>query len=440
MTVVPPQRICFARLLRPMLCAAAALLGACHTTTNPPPGTPVLTMSDLTNSGDFMSYIISIDAIQLTRSDGSVVTPLVTPVTGDLARLNSLTELLEAPALPEGTYTSGLIVLDYTATPLVWLNVNGQTLSASPQNAAGTAAAAVSVPVTFDPSHPLVIKHNQSVRLHVDVDLTASNELTTTSSSVVQVQPFVVMSSPPVDATRMHVRGAFVTTQDVASGFYMNTRPFYDLTSAFGAIIVNTNAQTYFNINGTVYTGAPGLAALSTQQQTLPLAVYGTLDNLSGITPTFNATEVYFGAATESQLAYYFTGTVTARSGNTITLRASDALTPIGTTIYVDSVPVTVGTFTQVFEDGIATPGLTSANISVGQQLTVAGQPAFDSTGAVLTSLDATTGLVRLRPTTLWGTLNTDGTQTVLSLGRFAPTVMSFTGTGTPGHDATYSA
>ena len=440
MTVVPPQRICFARLLRPMLCAAAALLGACHTTTNPPPGTPVLTMSDLTNSGDFMSYIISIDAIQLTRSDGTVVTALVTPVTADLARLNSLTELLEAPALPEGTYTSGLIVLDYTATPLVWLNVNGQTLSASPQNAAGTAAAAVSVPVTFDPSHPLVIKHNQSVRLHVDVDLTASNELTTTSSSVVQVQPFVVMSSPPVDATRMHVRGAFVTTQDVASGFYMNTRPFYDLTSAFGAIIVNTNAQTYFNINGTVYTGAPGLAALSTQQQTLPLAVYGTLDNLSGITPTFNATEVYFGAATESQLAYYFTGTVTARSGNTITLRASDALTPIGTTIYVDSVPVTVGTFTQVFEDGIATPGLTSANISVGQQLTVAGQPAFDSTGAVLTSLDATTGLVRLRPTTLWGTLNTDGTQTVLSLGRFAPTVMSFTGTGTPGHDATYSA
>ena len=440
MTVVPPQRICFARLLRPMLCAAAALLGACHTTTNPPPGTPVLTMSDLTNSGDFMSYIISIDAIQLTRSDGSVVTPLVTPVTGDLARLNSLTELLEAPALPEGTYTSGLIILDYTATALVWLNVNGQTLSASPQNAAGTAAAAVSVPVTFDPSHPLVIKHNQSVRLHVDVDLTASNELTTTSSSVVQVQPFVVMSSPPVDATRMHVRGAFVTTQDVASGFYMNTRPFYDLTSAFGAIIVNTNAQTYFNINGTVYTGAPGLAALSTQQQTLPLAVYGTLDNLSGITPTFNATEVYFGAATESQLAYYFTGTVTARSGNTITLRASDALTPIGTTIYVDSVPVTVGTGTQVFEDGIATPGLTSANISVGQQLTVAGQPAFDSTGAVLTSLDATTGLVRLRPTTLWGTLNTDGTQTVLSLGRFAPTVMSFTGTGTPGHDATYSA
>jgi hypothetical protein len=40
---------------------------------------------------------------------------------------------------------------------------------------------------------------------------------------------------------------------------------------------------------------------------------------------------------------------------------------------------------------------------------------------------------VRLRPTTLWGTLNADGTQDLLSLGRFAPLAISFTGTGTSG-------
>src|SRR5215831_17970292 len=149
MTVVPPQRTCFARLLRAMVCAAAGLLGACHTTTNPPPGTPVVSMGDLTNSGDFMSYIINIDAIQLTRTDGTVVTPLVTPVSVDLARLNSMTELVEAPALPEGTYKSGLVILDYTATGLVWLNANGQPLAAGPTNATGTGATVVSVPVTF---------------------------------------------------------------------------------------------------------------------------------------------------------------------------------------------------------------------------------------------------------------------------------------------------
>jgi hypothetical protein len=432
--------------LRATVCGAAALLGACHTTTNPPPGTPVVTMGDLTNSGDFMSYIINIDAIQLKRTDGTIVTPLVTPLSVDLARLNSMTELVEAPAMPEGTYTSGLITLDYTSTSLVWLNVNGQPLSAGVANSSGTGATVVTVTVTFDPAHPLVIAHNESVRLHIDVDLTASHVVTTapttSEAGVVQVQPFVVMSSPPVDATVMRLRGLFVTTEGVASGFYMNSRPFYSLSSAFGAVIVNTNAQTYFNINGTVYTGAAGLTALSTQQQQLPMAVSGTLDNLSGVTPSFNATEVYFGAGEESQLAYYLTGTVTARSGNTLTLRAADALTPLGSRVYIDSVPVTLGSGTQVFEDGIATPGLTSANVSVGQQLTVAGQPGFDSTGTVFVSLDATAGLVRLHPTTLWGVLNADATQSLASLGRFAPFPgpLNFTGTGTPGHDATPSA
>jgi hypothetical protein len=452
MTVVPPPRTRFARMLRATVCGAAALLAACHSTTNAPPGTPVVTMSDLTNSGEFMSYIINLDAIELTRNDGAVVTPLVTPETVDLARLNSMTELVEAPAVPAGTYTSALVILDWTlgtggAQP-VWLNLNGHTLSASPANASGTGMTTANVVVTFDPSHPLVITQNQSVRLQIDVDLTASNEITTaTAPAVVQVQPFVVVSVAPVDATVMRLRGLFVTAQQLPSGFYMNTRPFYDLTSALGSVIVNTNAQTYFNVNGTVLTGAAGLAAVAIQQQDMPLVVYGTLDNLSGITPTFNATEVYFGEAQESELAYYLTGTVTARSGTTITLRAADVITPPGATptgiltSYADSVSVTLGSNTAVFEDGIATPGLTIANVSVGQQITVAGQvTAFDSTTGIPVALNATAGLLRLQPTTLWGMLNTDGTQDVLSLGRFAPAELTFTGTGTPGHDATPTA
>jgi hypothetical protein len=415
-----------------------ALLCACSSSHPVPPGTPVITMSDLTNSSEFTSYIVNIDAIQLSRSDGTIVAPLATPQTVDLARLNTIAELVAAPAVPEGTYTAAQITLDYTSTQLVWLNVNGQTLSASPANVSGTGMTTVGVTVTFDPSHPLVITHNQSVRLHVDVDLTASHEVTTaTPPAVVQVQPFVVITPAPVDASVMRLRGLFVTTQDVASGFYMNARPFYSLTSAFGAVVVNTNAQTYFNINGATYTGAAGLAVLATQQQNLPLAVYGTLDNLSGVTPTFNATEVYFGVSQESQLAYYLTGTITARSGTTLTLRAADFVTPLGVTSYIDSLPVTLGGSTAVFEDGIATPGLTSADVSVGQQITVAGQPTGTTS---VTGLDATLGLVRLHPTMLWGMQNADATLDVLSLDSFAAAALNFAGTGTAGHDATPTA
>ena len=48
---------------------------------------------------------------------------------------------------------------------------------------------------------------------------------------------------------------------------------------------------------------------------------------------------------------------------------------------------------------------------------------------------------MRLQSTTLWGTQNADGTLDLLSLGRFAPaTAINFSGTGTSGHDASYSA
>ena len=450
MRVVRPQRTCLAQALRVMACGAATLLAACSTSHPAPPGTPVVTMSNLTNSGDFISYIINISAIQLTRSDGGIVTPLATPVTADLALLNGGTELVEAPAVPEGTYTSALIALDWTlgtgAPYPVWLNVDGQPLEAFPINVTGTSMTSASVIVTFDPSHPLVIKHNQSVRLQVEVDLLASNQRTNSAKGAeVVVQPFAVITPAPVDTTVMRLRGLFVTTQDVASGFYVNSHPFYNLTSAFGAVIVNTNAQTYFNINGVVYTGSAGLAVIAQQPQNTPLVAYGTLDNLSGVTPTFNATEVYFGTAQESQLAYYATGTITARSGNALTLRGADYVTPLPTlnaptlTAYLNSMAVTLGSGTPVFEDGRATPGLTIADISVGQQITVAGQPEYNSAGA-LTGIDASSGHVRLRPTTLWGTQNADATLDLLSLARFAPAAMNFAGTGLSGHEAAPAA
>jgi len=440
MTVVRPRRARCARSLRAMLCGAAAFLAACSTSHPAPPGTPVVTMSNLTNSGDFISYLVNLNAIELIRKDGGIVTPLITPQTIDFARLDTMPELVEAPAVPEGTYTGAVLALDWTigtgGTQPVWLNVNGEPLEAVPVNPSGAGMTTASVTVTFDPSHPLVITHNQSVRLQVEFDPLASNRRTNaTTGPEVEVQPFVVVTPAPVDATVMRLRGIFVTTETVASGFYMNVRPFYDLRSALGAVIVNTNEKTYFNINGVVYTGSAALAVIAQQPQTTPLAVYGTLGNLSGVTPTFNATEVYFGTSQESQLAYYLTGTITARSSNTITLRSADFVTPLGVTSYVNSVPVTLGNGTAVFEDGIATPGLTTADISVGQQITVAGQTVLNSTGG-LGSIDATAGFVRLRPTTLWGTQNIDGTLDLLSLGRFAPAALNFAGTGGSGHDA----
>jgi hypothetical protein len=407
MSVVRSRRTRLPRALRALLWAAPLILGSCGGDDTSPPGTPVITMGSETSNPDpdFASYGVSIDSMTLTRNDGTVVEPIVTPETVDLNKLTSLSELVEAPAVPSGTYLSGTVTIDYTV-PSVWLSLNGAAVFATVTGPADAVISAVSVPFTFDPAHPLVITAGQSLRLNIDVDLEASNTLVTTTPAVVQAQPFVVVSPAPVNKTVMRARGLFVTTDTVPSGFIMNIRPFYDLVSALGAVTVNTTAQTYYNVNGVEYTGTAGLAAIQALQVSTTLAAYGTLDDLTTITPSFNATAVYAGTSLEDPLAEYVTGTVYARSGTTIDLRGVSYLTPDGTSTYIDAVAVVLGSSTVVSKDGIFAPGLGIADISIGQQVTIAGQANVDPTTGDLLYLDATAGQVRLQSSRAFGTLN----------------------------------
>jgi hypothetical protein len=435
----------FARALRAMLGGAAALLMGCHSTTFTP-GTVVVSMGNANPDPQFASYLVAIDSITLTDNNGNVVALLSTPETVDLAQLNSMTELVEAPAVPSATYTSASFVIDYSAAT-IWVNDNGKILPATVAAPGNIALTAETVTVTFDPQHPLVVTNGVSGRVVVDVDLTASNSVdTSTSPATVTAQPFVVMTAAPEDATVFRSRGLFVTTQTVTSGFYMNTRPFYDLVSALGALIVNTSAQTYFNINGVAYVGAPGLAQLAVQPESTPIVAYGTLGDLSGITPTFNATSVYVGTSQESELAEYVTGTVSARSGDVLSLTGATFLSPLGTTTFFNSLsPIDVGSGTIVSEDGVAAPNLTFGSISVGQQISVSGQEILNSAGTEVIGLDANAGQVRLQSTPLWGTLlSATANSATLALSWInnftAYDSFIYTGTGPTGGPTTSSA
>jgi hypothetical protein len=434
------------RTLTALVLGFTALLAGCGSHSTFVPGTPVVTLSD--TSGEFAAYRVTLDSISLTDTNGAVVTPFLLtaaePGNVDLAALTDLTELLEVPAVPTATYKSATLTLDYTSAS-IWVNVNGQAVAATPLSSTGTIPTIYTVTLTFDPSHPLVITQGQATRLAIDFNLAASNSINTaTTPPTVTVRPFVVMTPAPVDATVMRARGLLVTVQSGSSDFIMNVRPLIDLALALGAITVSTTAQTYFNINGVTYTGAAGLTALASLPENTIIAAYGTLGDLSGITPGFHATSVYVGTSLESPLADYIGGVVSARSGNTLTVHGATVLSPaiIGNfdyaATYANNATVTIGSATVVSEDGVAASGLTSAAISVGQQLEVSGQGAVDSAGNI--SLDATAGQVRLASTRLWGTLNsaTAGSASldVLSLGNFAPAAFNFAGTGITGQDA----
>jgi len=430
------------RTLTALALGFTALLAGCGNSTSFTPGTPVITLSD--TSGEFATYRVTLDSISLTDSNGAIAIPFQLtasePDNVDLAALTDLTELLAVPAAPLATYKSATLTLDYS-NARIWVNVNGQAVAATPVSSTGTALTTDSVTITFDPSHPLVISQGQSTRLAIDFNLAASNSINTaTTPPTVTVRPFVVMTPAPADATVMRARGLLVTVQSGSSDFIMNVRPLIDLTLALGAVTVSTTAQTYFNVNGVTYTGAAGLNALASLPQNTIIAAYGTLGDLSGITPGFHATSVYVGTSLESPLADHITGVVSARSGNTLTVHGATLLSPPipgvnfdYTTSYANNATVTIGSATVVSEDGVAASGLTPAAISVGQQLDVSGQGTVDTAGNI--SLDATAGQVRIASTRLWGTLNsaTAGSASldILSLGNFAPAGFNFAGTGT---------
>jgi len=192
------------------------------------------------------------------------------------------------------------------------------------------------------------------------------------------------------------------------------------------------------------YTGAAGLAALAPQIGSIPIVVYGTLDDLSGVTPTFNATSVYVGTSQESPLAEYLTGVVAARSDNTLTLLGVTYLTPLGQQAYVSSTPVLIGPNTIISEDGVVNPGLTAASVSVGQQINVSGQASVDQNTGTLLGMDATAGQLRLQSSSAWGTPTAVGAGSVtldlLSLGgltSFTTNNFMFAGTGPTQADPT---
>jgi hypothetical protein len=421
-----------------LVLGGTALLASCSGYNRVTYGTAVVTMTDV--SGDFTSYRVNIDAITLTRSDGVIVEPLATPETVDLVKLHDLSELVEAPALPIGTYTTLTLTLDFSAADIT-VDVNGVPTFASPVDASGNAMLVATLTVAFDPGNQLVINAGVCTRLAIDFDLAAFNTINFgTSPFTVTVRPFMTATVAPPDQTVMRARGIFVVSQPSSGDYVVNMRPFNDLISALGALTVNTTSSTYFNINGTVYTGAAGLTAMQSLQISTPIAAYGTIGSFATITPTFNATAVYAGTVVQDPLADFLTGTVSVVNGDTLTVHGASFVSRFGAPGYFGDVPVTVGSSTIVTEDGVAASGLSTQSVSVGQVIKVSGQAVADASGnltldATGTAAGAPPGLVRLQPTPVWGTLNSavagSMSLNLLSIGGFEPSALSFTGTGT---------
>jgi hypothetical protein len=449
------------------LVAVIGLLGGCGSNTFTY-GTAIITVS--ADPSPYRAYITDITAFYLLRNDGAYGYTFAGGSgfgkTIDFTKLPDQPELFGAPAVIEGTYTSAIITFNYAlqgATPLpaqIYLDVNGTSTPVTAQDTTGTGTAAgtVSVTIKFDPNHPLVIKRGTAARFDIHFDMNVSTEVNAGSSPpTAVVRPFVTASTDPVYSKPLRARGEYVTGNTSAGNFTVNAVSFFDTAtytaSAQGALQIQTNDQTTYNVNGTAYQGAAGLAAINALALNTNIAAFGTLDpnSVGAQVPVFNATQVYAGIAVENIAADRVLGTVAARTGDGNTLQIHNAelvcrstATATGVLVlFYNDLPVTINSQTPVTVDGQPTLSSSIQSISIGQQVDIEGNAlptnACNSISSV-TSVDATPGsdhleLVRLSSTPAWGTLNApaqSGASTInlLSLGGVEPSVLTFTGTG----------
>jgi hypothetical protein len=418
--------------------ALAAALAGCSTNTKVYNGTPVVTVSTEA-AGDFSTYVVGITLYSATRSDGYVAYPAgyTYEEFADLTQRVNLTELLNAVGIPSGTYTSVSIGVDYSS-PIVY--IRGQTTPATVQDSAGTVNPGILYEtVKLDPAHPLVVNLNQSTPFALDFDLAASNSIDA-STNTVTVRPFVVATATPTDTAPVRARGLFVGANTGGSSFIENIRPFEDnVYSTVGALTVNTSSSTYYNINGTVYTGSAGLAAMVGLTSNTPVIAIGSLGDMSTITPAFTATQVYAGTVVSNGQYEHVRGIVTARNGNSLTVSNATYLYFEGYCLsnlcftFFPTATVNVGPSTIVSEDDEpSASGLNYQSISVGSQIDAVG---LGSTPSGVLTLDATGGDVRLQATPAWGTLVSgaagSATLDLYSLGTIGASSFNFAGTGT---------
>lgn len=407
--VCPRPRLGAAFVLRALLTAVFSILvGSCGSTTYYN-GTPVVVMT-ATNS-HFSSFIVSIDAITLTRNDGNIFNALALAEQADLTQVVNLSQMLEAPAIPTGTYNQGTITLDFGVSSINY-DAFGQSVPLTPLDNTGALLTSVTLTFNFDPNHPLVVNYQAGVNLGLEFDLAAST-IVNAAAGTMNFTPMVVASTLVANNNPVFIRGLFLIAQPSSNNFILNTVPLHDNNpygATFGAATIAVDANTVYDLNGTIYTGSAGLNLLTTLPLNALVGAQGTFSDISQVTPVLHATQIYAGNSLEGPGVDHLVGTVSARSADTLTLHNASviprggAANGLGQT-FIDTATVTLGSSTIINIDGSTAAGTSNLAISVGQQVEAIGQVTADSTTGVVTGLDATQGEVRLQSTRLWGTL-----------------------------------
>jgi hypothetical protein len=405
------------------LTCAAAILAGCHGNPNTS-GYGIAWVSLTDEPGDYTSYVVTIDSVTLTRSDGAVVTAVGTPEVVDFTTVHNIAELWSSGAIPIGTYVSATITVDYTAAAISVLYNGVPTAVESILDAATkTAPTTYAVTVNFDPlNQPTVTPTFASTSAQlfaIDFNLAASGWVDFTKTGpIALVRPFFTIGHLPDDTKLIRVRGPLINSSTDVQTYTVYIRPFYDEANNIGTVTLFSQPNTLYTLNGNTYVGTAGLAALSVLSAgTTMTAGFTTFqpdyNPLNGAyAGRFNLAYVVAGSTLEDVYTDGITGEVIARDGNVVTLQGSTLILNTEDTFSYEiaDTQVLLGPGTIVTaDDNSALTRLSSDAVAVGEHITARGIYSILTDGTY--QLDSTgttsenTGSVRLISTQLWGQL-----------------------------------
>ncbi|MBL4584254.1 MAG: DUF4382 domain-containing protein [Pseudomonadales bacterium] len=415
----------------------AVTLTACDTSSSTGASDGNLTVSLTDAPGDFSVYAVDVTAISLTNKNGTVIETLPLSTTVDFSQYVDMTEFLTAGTVPSGAYTHGSMTLDFSAATIEAEDLNGNPISITQfVDTDGQAITTLEVNIQLDGKHALVIAPGVASHLSLDFDLKASNsvDFSDPNNPVLTIDP-VLIAEVNFERDKPHrIRGAIKNVDVDQSSYTVILRPFLHKQSndnRFGELTVITDSQTVFDIDDVSYTGEGGLNAMADLPE---LSATRAIGHLKFNPRRFVATQVLAGSSVEGGQQDVVRGTVTARTGDTLTIQGATLIRADGSFVFKTTIDVLVADSTLVKKQfSVETHSI--LDVSVGQRVAIFGL-IVDPTAEQL-ELDASNGALRMLMTALRGHVAQNGNLSaselaieLQSINRRPAAVFDFSGTG----------
>jgi hypothetical protein len=327
--------------------------------------------------GDFVTYAVDVVSLTLTHANGTVVEALPLTTRVDFAQYVDMTELLTAASVPLGAYKKATLSLDYSTADIRVENSAGEIIAVTTLvDENDDPVGHIDMDVYLENRSALVVAPGLLSHITLDFDLAASNSVTIDEGGLahVTVAPVLLADVNHESPKTFRLRGTLdeVLTDD--NSFFVNVCPFYHRIHnaddrPFGRLMVVTDDETVYEIDGMTLTGMDGLTLLADQPSGISIVAMGKMktDPIR-----FEAQSVYVGTSVPGTTSDVITGHVIGRDGDTLSVNGMVFIKDEARYIMNDTVRVTLSEDTVVTrrdDDGEQT---TDA-VAPGQRVIITG-------------------------------------------------------------------